>query len=308
MVYCISKIVAWVFNARDRGFGGGLNMTWEEFVSEISKLNSLPNVEMELVGYSTLGQEIYGYHIGSREGRQILIEGGIHAREYPASLVVAGMIEYLSTQDIPRGIYAVPVVNPDGIRLVLDGDGWLECPKQRDFVRLVNDGSEDYSQWKADIWAVDLNVNFDAMWGGGSQNVFCPSPANWVGYYPNSEREVRNLIELSYRILPDLTLSYHTKGEVIYYGFESLTPEQIERDKEYADIISSINGYTPLLTANSTGGYSDWVSMYLEVPAFTVEVGSPTLPTPIPIDAVPEGIELNKNVPLALLEQLNKME
>lgn len=283
-------------------------MTWEEFSSDIYRLNSLPNVDMQLVGYSTLGQEIYGYHIGSREGKQILIEGGIHAREYPSSLVVAGILEYLSTQDIPGGIYAIPVVNPDGIRLVLDGDSWLQCPQQRDFVRLVNNQSTDYSQWKANIWSVDLNVNFDAMWGGGSQNVFCPSPANWVGYYPNSEREVRNLIDFTYRTTPHLTLSYHTKGEVIYYGFESLTPDEIERDRMYADIISSINGYTPILTSNSTGGYSDWVSMYLQVPAFTVEIGNVNLPTPLPLESIPTAIQLNQEIPLALLKKLNQME
>jgi g-D-glutamyl-meso-diaminopimelate peptidase len=148
-------------------------------------------------------------------------------------------------------------------------------------------------------------VNFDALWGGGAQNVFCPSPGNFVGYYPDSEREVRMLIDLSYQFRPDLTLSYHTKGEVIFYGFETLTPEQIERDRMYAEIISSINGYLPTITSNSTGGYSDWVSLNLEVPAFTIEVGAPTLPTPIPVDVVAEAIERNREVPVALLEALN---
>ena len=129
----------------------------------------------------------------------------------------------------------------------------------------------------------------------------------FVGYYPDSEREVRMLIDLSYELNPDLTLSYHTKGEVIFYGFETLTPEQIERDRIIAEEISAINGYLPTITSNSTGGYSDWVSEYLQVPAYTVEVGSPTLPTPIPIDAVPDAIERNKEVPVRLLEILTEM-
>ncbi len=282
-------------------------MTYNELINEILVLDTLDGVDRVAVGYSTMGSDIYGYHIGNYTGKQILIEGGIHAREYPSTLVVVGMAKYLAEiESINGGIYIVPLVNPDGARLVLDGVEWLECEKQRGYIESINDGSMDYSQWKADIMAVDLNVNFDALWGGGGQNVFCPSPSNFVGYYPNSEREVRNLIDLTLSISPDLTLSYHTKGEVIYYGFEVLNPEEISRDRDLAELISSINGYTPILTTNSTGGYSDWVSQNLRVPAFTVEVGDVTLSTPIPLDAVPSAIELNRNVPLALLDELNK--
>lgn len=282
-------------------------MTFEELENQIINLGNLPNIEGVAVGFSTLGQTIYGYHIGNYEGKQILIEGGIHAREYPSSLVVVGITEYLaSLNTINGGVYIIPLVNPDGARLVLDGPNWIECEKQRDYILNINDGSSDYSQWKANIWAVDLNVNFDALWGGGIQNVFCPSPGNFVGYYPNSEREVRNLIDLTLAVNPDLTLSYHTKGEVIFYGFETLSEEQIARDYEIAQAISEINGYIPTITSNSTGGYSDWVSLNLEVPAFTIEVGSSEAPTPIPLDLVPDAIERNKDVPIQLLNLLNQ--
>lgn len=284
-------------------------MTFEELENKIIALGNLDNVDSVAVGYSTLGQTIYGYHIGNYDGKQILIEGGIHAREYPSSLVVVGMAEYLANLDsINGGVYIIPLVNPDGARLVLDGPDFLECSKQREYVLNINDGNEDFSGWKADIWAVDLNVNFDALWGGGAQNVFCPSPGNFVGYYPNSEREVRNLIDFTFAVSPDLTLSYHTKGEVIYYGFETLSQEQIARDYELARAISEVNGYIPTITSNSTGGYSDWVSLNLEVPAFTIEVGPVTAPTPIPLDLVPDAIERNKEVPIKLLDILNSRE
>jgi hypothetical protein len=91
---------------------------------------------------------------------------------------------------------------------------------------------------------------------------------------------------------------------VIYYGFEVLSPEDIERDRLIAEEISTINGYVPILTQNSTGGYSDWISEYLGIPAFTIEVGSPTLPTPIPLSAVPDAIERNTPVIPRLLEIL----
>lgn len=280
-------------------------MTFDELNSEILALSENPNLEFFVMGYSTLNQPIYCVHLGSYDGKQILIEGGIHAREYPATQVVIKMAEYLSTAEFIGGIYIIPLMNPDGVRLVLDGLDWIECSKLRDYLLHINDGSLDFSQWKADIMAVDLNVNFDALWGQGSQNVFCPSSGNFVGFYPESEREVRELINFTYRVRPDLTLSYHTKGDVIYYGFETLTPEELARDSEIANIISTINSYIPTQTVNSVGGYSDWVSEYLRVPAFTIEIAPVTAPTPVSSEYVEPAFQANKDVPIVLLEFLN---
>lgn len=276
-------------------------------MDRINSLSSLEAVDSFEVGESTMGQKIYGYHIGSYTGPQILIESGIHAREYPAILVVIGMAEYLATisSTLAGGVYIIPLVNPDGVRLVLEGVDWLRCENWREYILSLNGGSLDFSEWKASATAVDLNVNFPALWGEGSQNVFCPSPANFVGFYPASEREVRLLIDYTYSIQPDLTLSYHTKGDVIYYGFEVLSPEELDRDRAIAEIISSINGYVPIKTENSVGGYSDWVSSYIGVPAYTIEVGAASLPTPIPLSAVPSAIESNKTVPSVLLNTLS---
>lgn len=283
-------------------------MTFEELQNRIIGLSSNPNLDFFVVGYSTLGQAIYGVHLGDYSGKQILIEGGIHAREYPSTLVLCDMIDYMTSQELPGGVYAIPLTNPDGARLVLDGLDWIPCQKLKDYILHINDGSDDFSQWKADILAIDLNVNFDALWGEGSQNVFCVAPGNFIGYFPESEREVRNLIDFSYRVRPDLTLSYHTKGDVIYYGFELLTAEELSRDREIAEFISTINGYTPTKTEASVGGYSDWASEYLKVPAFTIEIAPATAPTPVPIEYVAPAFEANKDVPIRLLEYLNERE
>lgn len=283
-------------------------ITFSELEERITSLSANPNLDFFVVGYSTMGQPIYGMHIGNYDGRQILIEGGIHAREYPAVLVVLGMAEYLASnlENINGGVYILPLVNPDGVRIVLDGVNWLPCENWRSFLVQLNGERDNFDDWKASATGVDLNVNFPALWGGGSQNVFCPNYANFVGFYPASEREVRLLMDFTYSVRPDLTLSYHTKGNVIYYGFEVLSDEEIARDRMYADIISSINGYMPIQTENSVGGYSDWVSEYIGVPAFTVEVGSASLPTPIPLSAVEPAIELNEQVPIVLLNALNE--
>lgn len=282
-------------------------MTINEIYDQIYSLAGLPGVDFFTVGYSLLSQPVYGVHIGSYDGNQLLIEGAIHAREYITALLIVDLVKYLYDKPIDGGIYFIPMVNPDGVQLVLEGTTGLKCEKQAEFLTNVNDGSTDFSQWKADANAVDLNVNFDALWGGGSQNVFCPAPGNFVGYYPNSEREVNNLINFTLKNQPNATISYHTKGEVIYYGFEVLDQNQLARDLNIAEAIRDVTGYQIIKTENSTGGYSDWVSLNLGVPAYTIEVGESTLAHPIGLDQLPKIFEQNKDVPLTVLNKLNQI-
>lgn len=282
-------------------------MTINDIYERIYSLAGLEKVDFFTVGYSLLSQPVYGVHIGRYEGNQLLVEGAIHAREYITAPLIVDLVKYLYQKPIDGGMYFIPMVNPDGVRLVLDGLDGIKCERLKEFLTNVNGGNTDFSQWKADANAVDLNVNFDALWGGGSQNVFCPAPANFVGYYQNSEREVNNLINFTNKNQPNATISYHTKGEVIYYGFEMLDAEQIARDRGIAEAIANVTGYQIVKTENSTGGYSDWVSEYLGVPAFTIEVGKDDLPHPINEDQLPLIFEQNKDVPLTVLNAINKL-
>lgn len=282
-------------------------MTLTDIYTDIENLGNLEGVDITTIGESVLKNPILAVHIGSYEGDQIIVEGAIHAREYITSLVLVEMVKHLYDKDLDYGIYFVPLVNPDGVGLVLEGSDKL--PQDvKDFVTNVNGGSQDFSMWKANINAVDLNVNFDALWGGGTQNVTQPAPANFIGYEPNSEPEVKALIDFTQEVNPVLTLSYHTKGEVIYYGFEVLTEQELARDLAIANAISLENGYIPTLTSTSTykstGGYSDWVSLNLRVPAYTVEVGNSSIPHPIGLEYLPSIVELNKNVPVVAYDAL----
>lgn len=278
-------------------------MTFNELFNEIESLTKLTNVTFSIIGYSTMGLPIYNFHMGSFSGKQILMEGGIHAREYLSTLFLIKETEFLASQNITDGgIYIIPCANPDGIRLVLSGFEGLTCSKQKDILSLINNGSTNFELWKANINGVDLNVNFDAWWGKGSQNVFCVAPENFVGYYPNSEREVNNLIDVTKKVNPSLTISWHTKGEVIYYGFDALTASEIERDRIIAEQFSNLNGYAVVKTVASVGGYSDWVSLNLRVPAFTIEIGNPNLPHPLTEAELDTVFEQNKQVPLLALE------
>ena len=87
---------------------------------------------------------------------------------------------------------------------------------------------KDFSLWKANARGVDLKVNFDAKWGPGKQNVRYPASANYIGSMPFSEPETRALAEFTKEVKPDATISYHTKGGEIYYGFEGRARSSLE--------------------------------------------------------------------------------
>ena len=60
-------------------------------------------------------------------------------------------------------------------------------------------------------------------------------------------------------------------------------------------------------TEGSVGGYSDWVSLNLGVPAFTIEVGNLSLPHPITEQHLNTIYEQNKDVPLAALNAISPL-
>lgn len=283
-------------------------MTVDEINSKILALGSFSDVDVFKVGKSVFGRDILGVHIGSYAGNQIMFTGAIHAREYVTSLVLIKMVEYLRTQNFNGGFYFVPLVNPDGVSLVLEGVQSAPCEIFRQYLLSVNGGSEDFSQWKANGEAVDLNVNFNALWGEGTQNVKCPAPGNFIGFYPESEREVRDLIAFTTKNYPAMTIDYHTKGEVIYYGFENQSQEERAKNLKIANNIAEYTGYNVLRSEGSVGGYQDFSINSLHIPSVTIEVGSADIPHPIGEVYAQEIFERNKDVPLVALNSVNNMQ
>ena len=279
-------------------------MTVQEINERILALGELPNVDVFNMGYSLLSKPIIGVHIGSYTGNQILIQGAIHAREYITALLLIEQVRYLADKQFEGGFYFIPLMNPDGVDLVLEGTKNIPCEKLRDFLLLVNDGNEDFSEWKANANAVDMNTNFDADWGQGTQNVFCVAPANFVGYYPNSEREVRELESFALKNRPQMTISYHSCGEVIYYGFTGQTDMELARDLKIASEIAEVTGYQVLRSLGSVAGFKDWSTRVLNVPAVTIEVGNFSMGSPITEEYLPEIFEQNKLVPETAMNAL----
>ncbi len=277
----------------------------KELEKEYKKLEDL-GAEKIVIGKTFLGREICAFAIGCGEPR-ILVQCAIHAREYITYYLALKYIRQLLNLDLKgKGtIYVVPVVNIDGVALVIDGEKSIKNKKVRDFVRFIGKG--EYKLWKANARGVDLNVNFPARFGTGASNEFRPSSSNYVGRFAGSESEVRALMNFTKFIKPTVVLCFHSKGEVIFYDFYQ-KGKQKRRDKAIAKVVSKSTGYKIRPTGKSAGGFKDWCVESLGITGITVEVGEEKLVHPIEIDFLEKIWEKTKNVLIDLLDYFHNFK
>lgn len=258
-------------------------------------------------GKSAWGQRLCCFELG--HGRDcILMQGGMHAREYITSFLLLKMAFYLEHFDLPVRVYIVPIMNPDGLELCLKGNEVLSrysrnkaFQKCKESVKFVL-GRGKHFLVKCNGRGVDLNVNFGCDFGQGKHNFFgYPSAENYVGARPNSESETRALIILTKKLKPFVTVSYHSKGEVIYYGYKGQDKKTRQEQKMYLRCFSKAH-YKKVFTKNSCGGYKDYCLMRLGITAFTVEVGNDNLLHPIKSSNLDKIFGQNKNIVLKLIK------
>lgn len=202
-----------------------------------------------VIGYSFLGREIYAVHVGETAGRQFISVYAVHGREW--------ITAYLALKHIKTGVacggWIIPLLNPDGA--------------------VISQSRKPL--WKANARGVDLNCNFDADWGTGRLNTRKRGSENCIGDYPFSETETTALKNFTLKVNPSVTLSWHTKGEEIYWLFSG------KGDIKGAEILSRSTGYPHKIISGSAGGYKDWCIQKLSIPAYTVECGNDNLKHPI---------------------------
>lgn len=223
--------------------------------------------EKTVIGYSVLRRPIYAMKVG--EGYPVgIVQGGIHGREWITACLI---LEQIRAGVCCGSVWFIPLVNPDGALLSACGMDSVDGEWRRKLLISANGGG-NFSLWKANANAVDLNVNFDACWGMGRGNVRFPASENYVGEAPFSEPESKALRDFTLQVCPQYTFSYHTMGKEIYWQF--CQPFfRCMRDKRYARILSCLTGYPLKIAEGSVGGYKDWCIQKLKIPAFTIEVG-----------------------------------
>ncbi|MEC2057062.1 LysM peptidoglycan-binding domain-containing protein [Peribacillus psychrosaccharolyticus] len=270
---------------------GQQEYTYAKMVNDLASLIQVyPFVGKSSIGASVLGKEIPGLSIGKGD-KQVNYNGSFHANEWITTPVIMTFInDYLlalTNQTSIRGLEVyplyqqtmlsiVPMVNPDGVNLVLNelpSEPWLS------FVTEWNNGSRDFSDWKANIRGVDLNDQFPAEWElERERNPKVPGPRDYGGESPLSEPETIAMANLTKKDDYAMVLAFHTQGEVIYWGFENLEPPE---SKVIVEEFARVSGYEPVQTIDSYAGYKDWFIQDWRRPGFTIELGSGVNPLPL---------------------------
>ncbi|WP_430785665.1 M14 family metallopeptidase [Virgibacillus flavescens] len=268
------------------------NYTYEKMINDINRLVSVyPFLAHQTIGSSVMGKNLTELRLGVGPKR-VHVNGSFHANEWITTPIIMKFVnEYLlalTNSSSIRGIYMlplfmetffsiVPMVNPDGVDLVITG-----LPENTTYaaqVLEINNQSQDFSGWKANINGVDLNNQYPALWEvEANRKPSNPAARDYPGPYPLSEPESVALAELTYARDFARVNSFHTQGEVIYWGFEGLEPPISEVIvNEYA----RVSGYEPIQYVDSFAGYKDWFIQEYQRPGFTIELGSGINPLPI---------------------------
>lgn len=211
-------------------------------------------------------------------------------------------------------ICAVPMTNPDGVCIAQRGVDGIEDAGLKDSLQYCYENDVDYltaavdefgdaywidhyrdedydrslyppeyisyeeylEQWKSNARGIDLNNNFDANWDSLQVKSY-PSYSGCKGDYALSEPESSALADLAQEADYDMYISYHSKGEIIYYDTEGNLPGVSEESLKLARLASGQIKYHPRsnITAPNVnqGGFGDWVQLVLNKPSITIESG-----------------------------------
>lgn len=272
--------------------------TYENLKDDVAYLG-FNGVQVGSIGSSVLGNELYYIKIGDGKDA-IIITGGIHARENVTALLVIRQAFKLLNSKLPFTVYFIPMLNPDGAVLIERGASGAK--EYSEFVRAVN-GSDNFSLWKANIRAVDLNVNFDAKFGRGKSNIMYPAPQNYVGEYAFSEPETAALRDFTLEVKPIFTVSYHALGQEVYWDFGQTDM----RNRTLAYKVADLLGYKAVDgDLSSTGGYKDWCILN-GIPALTIEIGDSAFSHPLSESDVEEDIMRNLDLPVKSFQFYNEI-
>ncbi|TXK86195.1 peptidase M14 [Paenibacillus sp. N3.4] len=175
-------------------------------------------------------------------------------------------------------LWVVPMVNPDGVDLVLHGA--TEEYSHRETLLAWNKGSMDFSQWKANIRGVDLNDQFPAHWEEEAKRrgESYPGRRDYGGEAPLTEPEAIALAQFTESICFELVVALHTQGREIYWNYRDYEPPESEW---MAERLALASGYQAVKLTESDAGYKDWFIQQFRRPGFTVEVGFGVNPLPV---------------------------
>ncbi|MEG1633489.1 MAG: M14 family metallopeptidase [Oscillospiraceae bacterium] len=258
-----------------------------------------PFVSEAEYGRSVIGSKLRYIGMGNGE-RRVMYNAEHHANEWITTPVLLKFAEELASAYAFGGniytlaaaeifkksrIYIAPAVNPDGMDLV--NGALTDAEYYARALRIAASFPEIPfpSGWKANIAGTDLNLQYPAGWEEAKKIKFAqgytkPAPRDYVGTAALVAPESRALKNLTERLDPALTLSYHAQGNTIYWKYLDYDPEGAFN---YAACFAAVSGYTAEETPFASGfaGYKDWFIKSRNRPGFTIECGEGENPLPL---------------------------
>ncbi|MGZ4160618.1 MAG: M14 family metallopeptidase [Neobacillus sp.] len=277
-----------------------------EIINDLNKI--YPFITVSKIGKSVLGSPIQEIRIGNGT-KKVHMNASFHANEWITTMVLMVLLNKyllsLTNGNLMRGLNSinlfenvelsiVPMVNPDGVDLVLNGPS-LNIKEE---VLKINEGSDKFIHWKANIRGVDLNKQYPANWEIASRKKrpMSPAPRDYPGSAPLTEPEAIAMADLAKRNLFDCILAFHTQGEEFYWGYEGHEPPESEY---LANEFERISGYQSVRYVNSHAGYKDWYIQEFKRPGFTLELGRGI--NPLPLSQFPEILKRVEGIFIAAL-------
>ena len=267
---------------------------------EMNKLAEEFDVAAPFVfGRSVMGKPLL-YMCAGIGPRKVLYSASHHANEWITTLVLLkfmkelfksakanGLIGTFYAEDLlnKTTLYFAPLINPDGVDLVL---GKISSGKYFEQAKKIasNYPSVSFpSGWKANIEGTDLNLQYPANWEKAKQiksnlGYSGPAPRDYVGTAPLSAPESRALANFLRNINPELVLALHSQGNEIYWKFADCEPAGAF---ELGQRLAQASGYklsqTPPESDNA--GFKDWFIQDFGRPGYTVEMGLGESPLPL---------------------------
>lgn len=258
---------------------------------DIEALNVLyPFIRINEIGKSVLGKSIYELRLG-RGQKKVHMNASFHANEWITSSVLMELLNaflltmmnfqkmrHINTAELYElvDLSIVPMVNPDGVNLVING---LPEQNSRELIRM-NDDNQDFSGWKANIRGVDLNNQFPANWEIEKERKIPQSPAfrDYPGEKALSEPEAIAMEKLAEDHPFSRVIAFHTQGEEFYWGYEGKEPVE---SFMLASEFERWSGYKSIQNVDSHAGFKDWFIQTFRKPGFTIELGRGINPLPL---------------------------
>ncbi len=268
------------------------NYDYGRLTNDIRKLLAVyPFLNSNSIGNSVMGKSIPEITLGIGE-KKVHVNGSFHANEWLTTpILMLFLNDYLlslTTHSQLRGLpmlslyvstqlSLVPMVNPDGVNLVIHG-----APSEEPFrshTLQLNNEDQRFSNWKANIRGVDLNNQFPAKWElEEARKPKEPGPRDFPGARPLTEPEALAMAQLTRERSFDRVLAFHSQGKEIYWGFEGLEPPVSD---SIVNEFARVSGYKAVRYVDSYAGYKDWFIQDWQRPGFTIEVGSGVNPLPL---------------------------